>query len=61
MVFISYNHKDEQLVDMIASFTPNEYLSIHRKLFTGIYSHVGRVCCKKSGGKEVAVKIIFCM
>lgn len=25
------------------SFTPNEYLSIHRKLFTGIYSHVGRV------------------
>lgn len=25
------------------SFTPNEYLSIHRKLFTGIYSHVGRI------------------
>ena len=25
------------------SFTPNEYLSIHRKLFTGIYSHAGRV------------------
>ena len=23
------------------SFTPNEYLSIHRKLFTGIYSHAG--------------------
>ena len=25
------------------SFTPNGYLSIHRKLFTGIYSHAGRV------------------
>lgn len=25
------------------SFTPNEYLSIHRKLFTGIYSHTGRI------------------
>lgn len=23
------------------SFTPNEYMSIHRKLFTGIYSHAG--------------------
>ena len=25
------------------SFTPNEYLSIHRKLFMGIYSHAGKV------------------
>lgn len=25
------------------SFTPNEYLSIHRKLFTGIYSHSGQI------------------
>ncbi len=25
------------------SFTPNEYLSIHRKLFTGIYSHAGKI------------------
>lgn len=25
------------------SFTPNEYLYIHRKLFTGIYSHAGRI------------------
>lgn len=25
------------------SFTPNEYLSIHKKLFTGIYSHAGRI------------------
>ena len=24
------------------SFTPNEYLSIHRKLFTGLYPHAGR-------------------
>lgn len=23
------------------SFTPNEYIAIHRKLFTGIYSHAG--------------------
>ena len=23
------------------SFTPNEYLSIHRRLFTGVYSHAG--------------------
>jgi len=25
------------------SFTPNEYFSIHRKLFTGIYSHAGQI------------------
>lgn len=25
------------------SFTPNEYLAIHRKLFAGIYSHAGSV------------------
>lgn len=25
------------------SFTPNEYISIHRRLFTGIYSHAGRI------------------
>ncbi len=25
------------------SFTPNEYLSIHRKLFAGIYPHAGRM------------------
>ena len=25
------------------SFTPNEYISIHRKLFTGIFSHAGRI------------------
>lgn len=25
------------------SFTPNEYLSIHRKIFTGIYPHAGRI------------------
>ena len=25
------------------SFSPNEYLSIHRKLFTGIYSHAGYI------------------
>lgn len=25
------------------SFTPNEYISIHRKLFTGIYEHAGKL------------------
>ena len=25
------------------SFTPNEYLSIHRKLFQGIYKHAGKI------------------
>lgn len=25
------------------SFTPNEYLSIHRKLFTGIYKYAGKI------------------
>lgn len=25
------------------SFTPNEYLSIHRRLFTGIYPHAGHI------------------
>lgn len=25
------------------SFTPNAYLSVHRKLFIGIYSHAGRI------------------
>jgi len=25
------------------SFTPNEYLSIHRRLFTGLFSHAGRI------------------
>ncbi len=29
------------LFERAFSFTPNEYLSIHRKLFTGIYSHAG--------------------
>ncbi len=25
------------------SFTPNEYISIHKKLFTGIYGHAGQI------------------
>jgi fido (protein-threonine AMPylation protein)/DNA-binding MarR family transcriptional regulator len=25
------------------SFTPNEYVSIHKKLFTGIYNHAGKI------------------
>lgn len=31
------------LSEQAFSFTPNEYISIHRKLFTGIYSHAGRI------------------
>lgn len=31
------------LFERAFSFTPNEYLSIHRQLFTGIYSHAGRI------------------
>ncbi len=31
----------ELLSEHAFSFTPNEYLSIHRKLFTGIYPHAG--------------------
>ena len=25
------------------SFSPNEYISIHRKLFQGIYKHAGKI------------------
>ncbi len=31
------------LAENAFSFTPNEYLSIHKKLFTGIYSHAGHI------------------
>lgn len=31
------------LAERAFSFTPNEYISIHRKLFSGIYSHAGRI------------------
>ena len=33
----------ELLSEKAFSFTPNEYLSIHRKLFAGIYSYAGRI------------------
>ena len=33
----------EILSERAFSFTPNEYLSIHRKLFTGIYPHAGKI------------------
>jgi fido (protein-threonine AMPylation protein) len=33
----------ELLSERAFSFTPNEYISIHRKLFTGIYPHAGRI------------------
>ena len=33
----------EILSERAFSFTPNEYLSIHRRLFTGIYPHAGRI------------------
>lgn len=31
------------LSEMAFSFTTTEYLSIHKKLFTGIYSHAGKI------------------
>ncbi len=31
------------LAEKAFSFTPNEYISIHRKLFAGIYPHAGRI------------------
>lgn len=31
------------LSEQAFSFTPTEYLAIHRKLFTGIYPHAGRI------------------
>lgn len=31
------------LAEKAFSFTPNEYISIHRKLFLGIYSHAGKI------------------
>ena len=31
------------LSEQAFSFTPNEYLSIHKKLFTGIYNHAGEM------------------
>ena len=31
------------LYEKAFSFTPDEYISIHRKLFTGIHSHAGRI------------------
>ena len=31
------------LLERAFSLTPNEYLSIHRKLFSGIHSHAGRI------------------
>lgn len=33
----------EILSETAFSFTPNEYLSIHRKLFSGIYRHAGKI------------------
>lgn len=33
----------ELLSERAFSFTPNEYIAIHRKLFTGIYPHAGSI------------------
>ena len=33
----------EVLAENSFSFTPNEYISIHRKLFRGVYSHAGKI------------------
>ena len=31
------------LSEQAFSFTPNEYISIHKKMFTGIYEHAGKI------------------
>ena len=33
----------KNLSEKAFSFTPNEYISIHKKLFTGIYGHAGKI------------------
>lgn len=33
----------KSLSEKAFSFTPNEYISIHKKLFTGIYGHAGKI------------------
>ena len=33
----------EVLSETAFSFSPNEYISIHRKLFQGIYKHAGKI------------------
>ena len=33
----------EILSESAFSFSPNEYISIHRKLFQGIYKHAGKI------------------
>lgn len=33
----------ELLSEMAFSFSPNEYIAIHRKLFRGIYKHAGKI------------------
>lgn len=34
---------DKILSEKAFSFTPNEYISIHKKLFIGIYTHAGKI------------------
>ena len=37
----------EILSESAFSFSPNEYISIRRKLFNGIYKHAGKLICGK--------------
>ena len=37
------SHIAEILSETAFSFSPNEYISIHRKLFQGIYKHAGKI------------------
>lgn len=37
------------------SFNPNEYISIHRKLFTGIYDHAGKIRDYNISKKELVL------
>ena len=42
----------EILSETAFSFSPNEYISIHRRLFQGIYSHAGKIRDYNSTKKE---------
>ena len=55
----------ESLSERAFSFSPNEYISIHRKLFQGIYKHAGNIrdynITKKEWVLDGATVILRCL
>ena len=45
----------EILSETAFSFSPNEYISIHRKLFQGIYKHAGKIRDYKKMAEELEI------